>query len=38
VNRHKGGLQIESRLAGGTSFTCYFRALRRRDDALAAAQ
>ncbi|NWG71896.1 MAG: PAS domain-containing protein [Parvularculaceae bacterium] len=30
VNRHKGGLQIESRLAGGTSFTCYFRALRPR--------
>lgn len=26
VNRHKGGLQIESRLAAGTSFTCYFRA------------
>lgn len=23
VNRHKGGLQVESRLAGGTSFTCY---------------
>jgi two-component system phosphate regulon sensor histidine kinase PhoR len=28
MNRHKGGLQVESRLAGGTSFTCYFRALR----------
>ncbi len=27
VNRHKGGLQLESRLAAGTSFTCYFRAL-----------
>ncbi|MFQ5561939.1 MAG: ATP-binding protein [Parvularculaceae bacterium] len=27
TNRHKGGLQIESRLAGGTAFTCYFRAL-----------
>lgn len=27
VNRHKGGLQIESRLAAGTAFTCYFRAL-----------
>ncbi|MEE2690413.1 MAG: ATP-binding protein [Pseudomonadota bacterium] len=27
VNRHKGGLQLESRLAGGTAFTCYFRAL-----------
>jgi two-component system phosphate regulon sensor histidine kinase PhoR len=27
VNRHKGGLQIESRLAAGTSFTCYFPAV-----------
>ena len=26
VNRHKGGLQLESRLGGGTAFTCYFRA------------
>lgn len=26
VNRHKGGLQIESRLAAGTAFTAYFRA------------
>jgi two-component system phosphate regulon sensor histidine kinase PhoR len=25
VNRHKGSLQIESRLAAGTAFTCYFR-------------
>ncbi len=25
VNRHKGGLQVESRLAGGTCFTCYFQ-------------
>lgn len=23
INRHKGGLQVESRLAGGTAFTCY---------------
>jgi len=30
VNRHKGGLQIESRLAGGTAITCYFRALKTR--------
>jgi two-component system phosphate regulon sensor histidine kinase PhoR len=30
VNRHKGGLQIESRLAAGTAFTCYFRALQPR--------
>ncbi|MEQ1929116.1 MAG: ATP-binding protein [Parvularculaceae bacterium] len=37
VNRHKGGLQIESRLAGGTSFTCYFRALRPRANAPAGA-
>ncbi len=29
VNRHKGGLQVESRLAGGTAFTCYFAANRR---------
>ncbi|MBY0421749.1 MAG: PAS domain-containing protein [Parvularculaceae bacterium] len=27
VNRHKGGLQIETRPGGGTAFTCYFRAL-----------
>lgn len=26
VNRHKGGLQIETRLAAGTAFTCYFPA------------
>lgn len=26
INRHKGGLQVESRLAGGTAFSCYFRA------------
>lgn len=26
VNRHKGGFQIESRLAGGTAFNCYFAA------------
>ncbi len=25
VSRHKGGLQVESRLGGGTSFTCYFK-------------
>ncbi len=31
VNRHKGGLQIESRLAAGTAFTCYFPALGARD-------
>lgn len=24
VNRHQGGFQIESKLAGGTAFTCYF--------------
>ncbi|MEM9495374.1 MAG: ATP-binding protein [Pseudomonadota bacterium] len=24
VNRHKGGFQIESRLAGGSAFNCYF--------------
>lgn len=30
VNRHKGGLQVESRLAGGTAFTFYLpRAARR---------
>jgi two-component system phosphate regulon sensor histidine kinase PhoR len=29
VNRHKGGLQVESRLAGGTAFTCYFPGARR---------
>lgn len=29
VNRHKGGLQVESRLAGGTAFTCYFPGSRR---------
>jgi two-component system phosphate regulon sensor histidine kinase PhoR len=27
VNRHKGGLQVESRLGAGTAFTCYFKAL-----------
>ncbi len=26
INRHKGGLQVESRLAGGTAFTCYLPA------------
>jgi len=26
VNRHKGGLEVESRLAGGTAFTCYLPA------------
>jgi len=25
MNRHKGGFQIESRLAGGAVFTCHFR-------------
>lgn len=25
VNRHKGGLQVETRLAAGTAFTCYFK-------------
>lgn len=30
VNRHKGGIQVESRLAGGTAFTCYFHASKRR--------
>jgi two-component system phosphate regulon sensor histidine kinase PhoR len=30
MNRHKGGLQVESRLAGGTALTCYFRALKPR--------
>ncbi len=24
LNRHKGGLQVESRLGSGTAFTCYF--------------
>lgn len=28
MNRHKGGLQVETRLAAGTAFTCYFRAAR----------
>lgn len=23
MNRHRGGLQVESRMAGGTAFTCY---------------
>jgi two-component system phosphate regulon sensor histidine kinase PhoR len=23
LNRHKGGLQVETRIAGGTAFTCY---------------
>lgn len=26
INRHQGGFQIESKLAGGTAFNCYFRA------------
>lgn len=26
VNRHKGGFQIESKLAGGTAFNCHFAA------------
>ncbi|GJL93658.1 MAG: two-component sensor histidine kinase [Hyphococcus sp.] len=26
VNRHRGGFQIESQLAGGTAFNCYFPA------------
>lgn len=26
LNRHQGGFQIESRLAGGTAFNCYFLA------------
>lgn len=25
INRHKGGIQIESKLARGTAFTCYFQ-------------
>lgn len=25
LNRHKGGFQIESKIARGTAFTCYFR-------------
>ncbi|NNE42267.1 MAG: hypothetical protein HKN14_15270 [Marinicaulis sp.] len=29
VNRHRGGFQIESRLAGGTAFNCYFSAISR---------
>ncbi len=28
INRHQGGFQIESRLAGGTAFNCYFLASR----------
>ncbi|MGE0408164.1 MAG: sensor histidine kinase [Amphiplicatus sp.] len=28
ANRHKGGLQVESRLGGGTAFTCYFKGVR----------
>jgi two-component system, OmpR family, phosphate regulon sensor histidine kinase PhoR len=28
LNRHQGGFQIESRLAGGTAFNCYFLASR----------
>ena len=28
VSRHKGGFQIESRLAAGSAFTCYFPAIR----------
>jgi two-component system phosphate regulon sensor histidine kinase PhoR len=27
VNRHKGGLEVESRLAGGTAFNCYLPAM-----------
>lgn len=27
MNRHKGGFQIESQLAGGTAFNCYFQAV-----------
>ncbi len=26
LNRHRGGLQVESRMAGGTAFTCYLPA------------
>jgi two-component system phosphate regulon sensor histidine kinase PhoR len=26
MNRHRGGLQVESRMAGGTAFTCYLPA------------
>ncbi|MEM8772042.1 MAG: ATP-binding protein [Pseudomonadota bacterium] len=33
VNRHKGGFQIESRLAGGTAFNCYFPAVSARNTA-----
>lgn len=29
VNRHKGSLQVESRLAAGTAFTAYFRTAQR---------
>ena len=28
MNRHKGGFQIESQLAGGTAFTCHFQRAR----------
>jgi two-component system phosphate regulon sensor histidine kinase PhoR len=28
VNRHKGGLQVETRLAAGTAFTCYFKGVK----------
>ncbi|HXI86430.1 MAG TPA: ATP-binding protein [Parvularculaceae bacterium] len=28
VNRHKGGLQVESRLGAGTAFTCYFKGVK----------
>jgi two-component system phosphate regulon sensor histidine kinase PhoR len=27
INRHKGGLEVESRLAGGTAFNCYLPAM-----------
>ncbi|MEL6371591.1 MAG: ATP-binding protein [Pseudomonadota bacterium] len=32
VNRHKGGLFIESKLATGTAFTCYFHRAQRPQD------
>lgn len=28
ANRHKGGMQVETRLAGGTAFTIYFKAMK----------
>ncbi|MBI1365524.1 MAG: PAS domain-containing protein [Alphaproteobacteria bacterium] len=30
VNRHKGGLQVESRLGGGTAFVCYFKGVKQK--------